>query len=162
MRPSARLAVLVWVPLLLAAGCGPPPAPDESPGATGSGPTPSGSTGPAFPTVPPSRTGTPTGAFEEGFAIGCGGEPGEDELIGLLRDEGILAASAEVDVVNGPLCSGDWQYLVVSVPDLDPLQVVTRGETGQLELVTAGTDVCTVEVRIQAPAGIRDVAACVS
>jgi hypothetical protein len=95
-------------------------------------------------------------------AIDCGGQPDQAELLDLLRTEGMLSGDAEAEVVTGPLCAGGWQYSVVRVPDLDPLQVVTRGEPGDLALVTAGTDVCTVEVRIQAPPGIRDAAACVS
>ena len=60
----------------------------------------------------------------------------------------------------GPLCSGDWQYTALDVPGTGLLQVLTRGPSGALRLVTAGTDVCTATVRAQAPPGIRTVARC--
>lgn len=163
VRPSARVAALLCAGALLLAGCDRPPELTETPDPVpppGSG-SPSGSP-PAFP-VPPSGLpgGAPSGGFGEGIAVDCGGEPDQDELLNLLRAEGMLDSGDEPEVVTGPLCAGGWQYAVVTVPDLDPLQVVTRGEAGDLELVTAGTDVCSVEVRIQAPAGIQDAAACV-
>jgi len=46
------------------------------------------------------------------------------------------------------------------VPNQDPLQVITRGLPTSLQLVTAGTDVCSVSVRATAPAGIRTVTKC--
>jgi hypothetical protein len=145
----------------LLVGCGPPPQPPEPP----SGSPPSTATVSPGPTVPPTApTGAPVSpspGFGEQTAVNCAGEPAEDEVLALLRDEGVLGGGADAEVVEGPLCSGTWQYTVVSVPDLDPLQVVTRGEPDALELVTAGTDVCSVEVRIQAPPGIRGAAACV-
>jgi hypothetical protein len=162
VRLSVRVAALLCGPVLLLAGCGRPAELAEPPGPTLTGPTSPGISAPAFPTLPPGQPGAPTSGFQEGVAISCGGQPDPDELLDLLRAEGILAAGAEAQVVTGPLCAGGWQYAVVSVPDLDPLQVVTRGEPGALELVTAGTDVCTVEIRIEAPPGIRDVAACVT
>ena len=67
----------------------------------------------------------------------------------LLRQRtGINASRA----VTGPLCSGDWHYTVVEVPDREPVQVITMGS---LTLMEAGTEVCTPEIRVRAPAGIK-------
>jgi len=109
---------------------------------------------------PTAGAGIPSGGFSDQFAVDCGGEPSGEEMIALLVDEEVLDADANARVTDGPRCAGTWQYAVVSVPSLDPLQVVTQGEPDDLELVTAGTDVCTPEVRIQAPQGIRTSAAC--
>jgi hypothetical protein len=144
---------------LLVAGCGAPPQPEQPAGPT-SPPATSGTSAPSAPGPAPGLPGGPPPGPEDPFAVDCAGEPDQTDVVDLLRAEGLLEAGSEVRVVTGPLCAGDWQYAVVAVPDLDPLQVVTRGEAGALELVTAGTDVCTVEVRIQAPVGIRDAAAC--
>lgn len=158
-RPAA--ALLFTVALLLSAGCGPPP---EPPATSLPPPPPTSATGgppPTFPGgVPTFQPTLPSGEFSEQFAVDCGGEPSGDDVIALLRDEGVLDADVEAEVTDGPRCSGTWQYAVVSVPRLDPLQVVTQGEPDDLELVTAGTDVCIPEVRIQAPQGIRTAAAC--
>ena len=162
MRPSARLTRLLWFgTAVLLASCGSPPGLDNPPGPTTPPPTtPTASPAPPA-SLPPGLPGATTSpGFGEAVAIDCAGRPGATELVGLLRTEGLLGPDADAQVVTGPLCAGTWQYAVVSVPDLDPLQVVTQGEAGALELVTAGTDVCSVEVRIEAPAGIRDAAAC--
>lgn len=92
--------------------------------------------------------------------MACAGQPGGEEIVETLRASNLLPAGVEAEVVDGPYCSGTWQYAMVSVPDRDPLQVITEGKPGALTLVTVGTDVCTVEVRMLAPAGIRAVAAC--
>lgn len=167
VRPSARLAVLLPVGALLlvvVAGCGRPPGLDDAgsggPPVPGTG-APSGSP-PAFPGPSVGSPGGPGLSPGPGLAVDCAGEPDRDEVLALLRAEQVLGANADAQVVEGPLCADGWQYSVVNVPDLDPLQVLTQGEPGDLELVTAGTDVCTVEVRLQAPPGIRDVADCVS
>ena len=63
-------------------------------------------------------------------------------------------------VLTGPLCAGSWQYTIMTVPDHDPLQVVTRGAASSLTVVTAGTYVCTPEVTGAAPSGIVSAAHC--
>jgi hypothetical protein len=78
----------------------------------------------------------------------------------LLRGKGFVAAGAQVTVQAGPLCAGSWQYTVLSIPGRGLLQVVTKGVPPGLELVTAGTDVCTAPVRVEAPAGIVAAARC--
>jgi hypothetical protein len=161
--PSARLvALLVPLAAVLLAGCGPPPDPPDPdppppPPATPTGTVPV-SPGPAFPGG--GGPGDTSPGFGENVAVGCADEPGDGELLDLLRGEDLLGANTDANVVDGPLCAGTWQYAVVSVPNRDPLRVVTRGEPDDLELVTAGTDVCIPEVRIQAPIGIRNAAGC--
>lgn len=166
MTPSVRLPLLVGCGLLagaaLLSGCGPPPEPDTP----GTPVPPAGSNGtptPRFPTPPsPGSSLTPSPGFGEDFAVPCGDEPGEDEIVAVLHADGMLDPSVDAEVVEGPLCAGSWQYAVVQAPDRDPVQVVTRTAAGGgLELVTAGGDVCSAEVRIQAPVGIRVAASCV-
>ena len=99
--------------------------------------------------------------FPEGLAMPCAGRPGGDQIVAVLRrSPGVLAPGANPTVATGPLCAGTWQYTVVTQPNLDPLQVVTSGAPGSLTLVTAGTDVCTPEVRTGAPQGILSAAHC--
>jgi hypothetical protein len=159
--PSARLALLLPLAAALLSGCGPPPDPPDNdpppPAATPTGTVPV-TPGPAFPGG--GGPGDASPGFGEDVAVSCADEPGDGELLALLRDEDLLGADTDANVVDGPLCAGAWQYAVVSVPNRDPLRVVTRGEPDDLELVTAGTDVCIPEVRIQAPIGIRNAADC--
>jgi hypothetical protein len=72
----------------------------------------------------------------------------------------LLPASTAVTVRTGPLCAGTWQYSVLAVAGREPLQVLTKGAPGQLVFVTAGTNVCAVEVMIAAPPGILTAARC--
>jgi hypothetical protein len=146
--------------LALLAGCGPPPQVEPTP----EGPLPGPGT-PAVPATPPAGpipppTTPPLTPGDE--AVDCDGQPDGADLLDVLHAADLLDADGDADVVEGPLCAGDWQYAVIIVPDRDPLQVITSGAPGDLTLVTAGTDVCTVEVRVRAPRGIRVAAACVS
>jgi hypothetical protein len=66
----------------------------------------------------------------------------------------------ELKVVDGPFCSGTWQFAQVQIADVDPdsaeqLFVVTTGKPAALKVLEAGTDVCSVAVQSTAPAGIR-------
>jgi hypothetical protein len=169
------------VALLLAcaaSGCGAPP-PDLT--ATPAAPAPSGSAGPSRsagtpsasptppglfplpPTVAPpiAPTGTATaGGFPEDFAVDCAGRPSGTQVIRLLRRNDVVPGGVRTTVDTGPLCAGTWQYTVVIVPGREPLAVVSRGRPSALRLVTAGTNVCSIPVRTQAPPGIRSAAAC--
>jgi hypothetical protein len=163
--PLLRTAALLITGALLLTACGAPPELGEDPGEPVPPPTPASTSPPVLPDpVPPGGPGTfGPGGFPEEIAISCESGPGSpeaDELLALLRSEGMLAPGVDAEVTEGPLCSGDWQYAVVTVPDRDPLQLVSRGRAGDLELITAGTDVCSVEVRFQAPPGIQGIAAC--
>ncbi|HLU33840.1 MAG TPA: hypothetical protein VKZ74_07530 [Natronosporangium sp.] len=169
MRPPRSARVTWVVPALaltaLLAGCGPPPeypapgSPSSRPAAPALIPTPATTAAP--PTGLPGPATSPSG-FPEDRAVRCGGRLDGDQVLALLEREGLLGRDLDARVDEGPLCARDWQYTVVTVPERDPLRVVTRGEPGDLALVTAGTEVCTVEVRVQAPSGIRAAADCVS
>jgi hypothetical protein len=164
VRASSSLPILTMlVPLVAVAtlltACGPPPEATPTPEGPLPGPTtPGRPTAPAPAPPPPAATGTvPDGSV----AVDCDGRPGGADVLALLRGEDLLADDTEASVVEGPLCAADWQFTVVRVPDRDPLQVITSGPPDDLTLVTAGTDVCTIEVRVHAPAGIRTAAGCV-
>jgi len=157
-RHSTAATLTPVAVLTMGAACGGPP--QVAPAPTGPllpSPQTSGpSTSPPPPTLGPGSFTPPAGR-----AVSCGGEPSAEEILDLLREEGLLTGDTEATVAEGPLCEQDWQYTVIEVPDRDPLQVVTSGDPGDLTLVTAGTDVCTVDVRVRAPDGIRVAASCV-
>nr|QLK01762.1 hypothetical protein HZU44_28905 [Micromonospora carbonacea] len=160
-RATARLAVACLAVTL--AGCGAPPElrrPASPPSATAGGtpgPTPPASAPPA-PTTPPVVT-PPTTSGSDLVATPCRNGPSANRVVALLRGpSGVLSRSVAVRVGDGPLCAGGWQYTVLRVTGHEELQVVTRGRPNDLELVTAGTDVCTIEVRVAGPPGIRALA----
>jgi hypothetical protein len=162
---AARLLIggsLLVVALPLLTGCGTPPElrePHAAPSSPPASPTPTG-TPTGMATRPPLSPGpTTTPSSNEFAAVPCQGRPSGAQVIALLhRSPGMLAADARVTVSAGPLCAGDWQYTVIQVPKLDPLQVVSKGPASALTLVTAGTDVCSIPVRTEAPPGIQTVA----
>ncbi|WBB78389.1 hypothetical protein O7606_19460 [Micromonospora sp. WMMD882] len=132
------------------AGASTPPAATPTPGGTAS-PTP---TPPALPpTLPPSAPSP--GAT----AVPCRDGPSGERVVRLVRGAaGVLPGSGRVTVRTGPLCADDWHYTVLAVSGYEDLTVVTRGRPTSPKLVTAGTDVCTIEVRTGAPSGIRTLA----
>ncbi len=144
------------------AGCTPVPSTDPRPPGAAARPSGPPSLVPPPSAPPPPDNGlapppaatavTPTG-FAEAFAVSCAGRPGADRVVALLKAKGILVGSTTVTVRVGPLCAGTWQYTVLAVPDREPLQVVTRGTPNALQLVAAGTDVCSVPVRTRHPPG---------
>jgi hypothetical protein len=148
--------------------CGVPPELRPKPGSSvpvpsdlpsGSGPTdlPSGAG------VLPGQTAaaSPLPSFAEEFATPCAGYPTTGQIVALVRrNGGLLPRVGQVPVSKGPLCAGTWQYTVFAVPGKEPLQVVSSGAPGNLTLVAAGTDVCSVRVRAAAPTGVRNAAAC--
>lgn len=162
-RITAAAVLLTSGALLI--GCGTPPELREQPDRAFASPHRS-----AFATTPapsPPRAAAPTGppptpTFGESTTTPCNGRPGSAQVIALLRrSTELLPRSATVSVPIGPLCAGTWQYTVLSMPNREPLQVVTKGEPAALTLVTAGTDVCSsIPVRVTAPAGIRTAASC--
>lgn len=133
--------------------------------------TPSGTAAarPGVPSAPPSvPDGGPTlevplpsaatsSGFDEAYAVSCAGRPSADRVLALLRTKGVPASAT---IQAGPLCAGTWQYTVVLVSPRQPVQVITQGPPDRLELVTMGTDVCTIPVKTQAPLGIQTVAHC--
>ena len=112
--------------------------------------------GPALP-LPTQAATTP--AFPDYAAVDCQGRPGTGQMLALLRREtSLLPRGSRVTVRVTPRCAGDWQYMVIEVDGREPLQVVSSGPSRSLDLVTAGTDVCTAAVRVAAPPGIRTLA----
>ncbi len=170
MRPRVSTGVLVVICTALAVvGCGlAPKGPVRNPNARP--PSPSGPTGepppsrrPVVTPTTPRTTSTPS-ASASGFgtlvAVACNGKPTGEQVLSLLRRNGVLPAQSNARVTNGPLCAGTWQYTVVSMADLEPIDVVTRGAPNSLTLVTAGTNPCTARVRAEAPQGIRSALRC--
>ncbi|MFG2056255.1 hypothetical protein ACGFI9_19755 [Micromonospora sp. NPDC048930] len=161
-RPTARCRSLLaaLVALLALAGCGAPPELRQStaPPATASAtPTATPSATPATPATPTTPAAAPSPA--DLVATACAAGPASDRVVSLLRGRaGVLPRDVRVTVRTGPLCAADWQYTVLAVSGHEELQVVTRGKPNALELVTAGTDVCSAEVRAAGPPGIRTLA----
>ncbi|WFE25586.1 hypothetical protein O7623_19630 [Solwaraspora sp. WMMD791] len=171
----SRRSLPAWCGLLListvaVAGCGRPPelaepAPEISlpagvgdTGTPSAGPTPTGAPT-RTPTTTPTGVPTPTATgFPVAVAVDCAGRPSADRVIGVLRADGLLPAGTRASVRVAPRCAGSWQYTVVQIPEREPLQVVTEGAPESISLVTAGTDVCVIPVRVGAPAGIRTLA----
>jgi hypothetical protein len=114
------------------------------------------------PTVAPPPTGSPSPTgFSEAYVVPCDGRPSAAQIIAVVRRHGsFLTPGAKVTATTGPLCSGVWQYTVLAVPDHEPLQVVTKGSPSALTFVTAGTNVCTVDVRAGAPVVLLTTANC--
>ncbi len=115
----------------------------------------------SYPTEEPlPPTDVPTAAADT-VAVACGGRPSASQVIAALRrDRNLLPPGVTPQVLTGPLCADSWQYTIMSVPDHDPLQVVTRGSASSLTVVIAGTYVCTPEVTGAAPSGIVSAAHC--
>jgi hypothetical protein len=155
-QPLAATALLV----LLAAGCGKPP--DLTPPGVPV-PSPSGvqeSSRPPLPT--PSVSGpSPSPSFSEAYYVACLGVPSGDQVIAVIRAKTkLLPKTGAITVPTGPLCSGNWQYTILQAPNKEPLLVVTKGLPTALQIVTAGSDVCTITVRTQAPPGLIAAARC--
>ncbi|NUO61480.1 MAG: hypothetical protein HOV71_05225 [Hamadaea sp.] len=145
--------------VLLAAGCGKPPDLREQ-----GVPVPSPSvvvetTRPPLPQASATPSTAPT--FSESYYVACLGNPSGDQVVATLRAKTrLLPKTGTVAVTTGPLCSGAWQYTIVQAPGKDALVVVTKGAPAALQIVTAGSDVCTITVRTQAPAGLLAAARC--
>lgn len=155
---AVRAVVAAALPGTLVAGCS-PPAPSPAPTAPGTHarsatarPTPSSPAAPLPASLPPS--------FSVSYAAPCGTYLPLEEILAALRAGQVLPAGATATAVEGPLCSGDWQFTVLTVTGVGTMQAITRGGPGSLRLVTAGTDVCTPTVKLQAPVGLLAVARC--
>ena len=153
-----RLAGIVLLAALPMAGCGTPPelqrpAPTRTPAPLG---TPSATPTPTPATSLPSP-GLSGPSGDPGLvAVPCPDGPSGARVIDLVRSRnGVLPGNVRVRVDTGPLCAGDWHYTVLEVTGHEALQVITEGRPGALRLITAGTDVCTAEVRVAGPPGIR-------
>jgi hypothetical protein len=153
---TALLAATVSGAVLASCGTsgGPQALPSRAPVAVATTPAPATTSA-----VPPVLPATSSG-FPGDYAVPCAGRPDLQAVLAVLRSARVLPDAAAATASTGPLCSGTWQYTAVDVSGAGLLQVVTRGEPGTLQLVAAGTDICTATVRSQAPAGIRTVARC--
>ncbi len=118
---------------------------------------------PASPTAPGGSATVSPGAtgFPQTTAAPCAGRPSAATVLAALRRvPGLLPSSPPASVRTGPLCAGTWQYTIVEVTGREPLQVLTRGTPDAPVLVTAGTNICTDDVRATAPTGILTLARC--
>jgi hypothetical protein len=110
------------------------------------------------PTTPASPT--PTG-FSDSNVVPCNGTPTGAQVIAVVRRQpALLPAGATVTVQTGPMCISTWQYTILVTSGREPLQVLTKGVPPAISFVTAGTDVCTVDVRATAPVALLDLASC--
>jgi hypothetical protein len=94
--------------------------------------------------------------FSEFVTVPCGTRVTADQVISLVRNQIEIPPSR---AITGPLCAGTWQYTELQVSGRDPVQAITVSRES-LKLVAVGTDVCTVEVKLQAPSAIRTAAGC--
>ncbi len=169
MPPLTKLRAGISVVMLSAsagwlAGCGLPPDLQPAPGtpvpipsaaSPVSAPYPPGFTPrPTGPTATPAVSSTP---FPEFSSVSCNGKPTGDQVLALVKRETTIEPSAPI---TQPVCAGTWHFTVLGVPNRDPLQVLSKGDPGALQLMAVGTDVCTVDVRRQAPTGILLAASC--
>jgi len=158
IRPLLALTA-VLAASLAAAGCGKPPDLREQGVPV---PSPSGVVESSRPPVSlPTATPTTAPTFSENYYVACLGNPSGDQIVATLRAKTkLLPKTGAIAVTTGPLCSGTWQYTIVQAPAKDALVVVTKGTPATLQIVTAGSDVCTITVRTQAPAGLLSAARC--
>lgn len=157
----AGIALLVLCGL---AGCGVPPQLQPRPGtqvpapsmaAPTSAPFPPGfSPRPSGPTPTPTASASPFPVFS---SVACHGRPTGDQVLALVKQQTAINPSK---AITQPVCAGTWHYTVLEVIGRDPLQVLSKGDPGALQLMAIGTDVCTVDVRRQAPTGILLAASC--
>ena len=161
MRPLIPIGLALLT--TLASACGAPPdirsrgnpVPAPSPATTSTPRFPPGYTpAPASPSrVSPNPSPSP---FSEFVTVPCGARVTADQVISLVRNQTDIRPSR---ATNGPLCAGTWQYTELQVPDRDPVQAITATRD-MLKLIAVGTDVCTAEVKLQAPSAIRTAAGC--
>lgn len=157
--PHRRFSPAVLVALLALAGCGTPPELHQASTPVVTASTTPTATPTPTPSAPPATPTPPAPSPSDLVATACADGPAGDRVVALLRGPAeVLPRNVRVTVRSGPLCAGGWQYTVLTVSGHEELQVVTRGRPGALELVTAGTDVCSVEVRAAGPPGIRALA----
>jgi hypothetical protein len=186
-RLASRRFLPIVCGLALLAGCGSPPQPlpTAPPEPVGSGPLPSASAGlppaiggyptngyptggyptppvtiPTIPVAPPTRfTPPPTSKPPPSPAGRCTSGPTRAQVLAVIKGRAGIPDD-ELAVIEGPYCSGSWQFTIVGIAGasddaVEPLLVVTTGRPSALRVVEAGTDVCTDRVEDDAPPGIR-------
>ncbi len=149
--------IVAMLAVVFTAACG-APTDLSSQGA----PVPQVSADPPTSNAPPSLTRRPVPSatytpWPEYTAVDCAGRPTKDQVAEVVRRDTNIDPGA---VIAGPLCAGTWQYTVFAVPERDPVQVLTKTTATGLDLVAAGTDVCSLDIEHQAPSGIYAAANC--
>jgi hypothetical protein len=165
MRPGGTgiIASMIIVIGAVAGGCALDPVqPSRDPSARPPSPSDADAAG---SNRPPTRAAPPTtrpsaSGFSEYVATSCNGRPSASQVIAAVRPKLNLAASVQVTVTTQPTCAGTWQYTVLSVPNHEPVHVVTSGEPSALKVVAAGSNPCIPAVRVSAPSGLRAVLGC--
>jgi hypothetical protein len=130
---------------------------------------PTGGVPPAYtpytPYTPPATT-VPTPATTTPRTPGpspapkCTAGPSGAQVVAVVKGTAGIP-DRELKVIDGPFCSGTWQISTIEIVARDaeqkyePLFVVTTGTPAALQLVEAGTDVCSQQVQNDAPGGIR-------
>jgi hypothetical protein len=161
MPPLTKLRASMTAFVLSAlAGCGVPPDLAPSPGTQV--PIPSAAPQASGP-YPPGFTPRPTGPvvsttpFPEYTSVSCNGKPTGDQVVALVKQKTAISPSKPI---TQPVCAGSWHFTVLEVPNREPLQVLSKTDATGMQLMAVGTDVCTVDVRRQAPTGILLAASC--
>ncbi|MEU7903895.1 hypothetical protein [Actinoplanes sp. NPDC049118] len=117
---------------------------------------------PTYPTAttPPTTITTAPTTSGPSPAPRCANGPSRQQVLTAVKGRPGVPAT-DLKVIDGPFCSGKWQFTIVQIAEADadtpaePLLVVTKGSPATLKVIEAGTDVCSVKVRNEAPVGIR-------
>nr|BFE67034.1 hypothetical protein GCM10020092_003350 [Actinoplanes digitatis] len=114
---------------------------------------------PTATTTPATVTTTPTTVRPSPAPKCVNGPSGQQVLTAVKGRPGVPAT--ELKVIDGPFCAKSWQFTIVQIAEADsdtpaePLLVVTKGSPATIKVIEAGTDVCSIKVRTEAPTGIR-------
>lgn len=121
---------------------------------------------PTYPTYPTTTTRPTTAPTTSPATPGptpapkCTSGPSAQQIIAVVKPRPGIP-DRELKVIDGPFCAGTWQYAVLEIvatgseDKYEPLLVVTNGQPAQLKAIEAGTDVCSLKVRNEAPPGVR-------
>ena len=129
------------------------------PGGYPTGALPPGLPYPGYPTLtttPPTRSPSLTRSTPPPAPV-CRNGPSKQQVIDVIKGKPGVP-SRPLEVRFGPYCAGSWQLSIVGIAGTDEeeeLLVVTTGRPAALQLLEAGTDVCTDQVEDDAPPGIR-------
>jgi hypothetical protein len=157
----ASMIIIIGASVAATASCALDPVqPTRAPSARPPSPSDVEPSVPARLPAPPTTSAPSASGFSEYVATNCNGRPSASQVIAVVRPKLNLAATVQITVTTPPACAGMWQYTVLSVPDHEPVHVVTKGQPAALEVVAAGTNPCIPAVRVGAPAGIRAVLHC--
>jgi hypothetical protein len=110
------------------------------------------------PTLPTTRTPSPTRSTPPPAPV-CRSGPSKQQVLDVTKGKPGIP-NRPLEVRFGPYCAGTWQFSIVGIvgetaDEEEQLLVVTTGRPAALQVVEAGTDVCTDRVEDDAPPGIR-------